>query len=96
MSKPRRPSAKRPSGEAILVSRSAWLKAMALTSQAMQAMGDEIQAVREDDELDPEVADTIRQIIEVHLQNLRMVSMLFQDSLYDHIDPDGTRGRPVN
>lgn len=44
----------------------------------------------------PETRKALIQIIGIHLRNVAAISGSFQESMYDPIDPEGTRGRDVN
>lgn len=81
---------------AILVVRRDFLQAMRLLSHALEAMGEEFEMFRSDEALDPELRQSAMHIVSAHINNLSHVSAALQMSIYDPIDPNGTKGRDLN
>lgn len=82
--------------DAIVVNREAFLSALHLTSVVIQALGDEYESLRTAKLMNPDMRNTLMQVIGVHLRNVSSVSAAFQASLFDPIDPDNTKGKRVN
>ena len=87
---------KKPSDNVILVDKRAFLSAMQLTSHVLQALGDEFEMLRSARDMPTELRKALLQTTGIHLQNVAHVSTAFQMSLFDPVDPDGTKARDLN
>lgn len=94
----RRPksSNKRPSDSVILVDRKAFLSALELTSLVLQSMGDEFESLRVATRIPKETRKVLMQVVGAHMNNMAIISSRFQLSMYDPLDPKGTKSRDLN
>lgn len=96
-SKPKKSSKKKPLDSVIMVDRRSFLSAMNMLSVIIQAMGDEFESFRSAKQsMDPEMRRTLMQLTGAHMQNVSALSAALQMSMYDPIDPDGSKGRDLN
>lgn len=95
-SKPKKRKNKKPPSDVILVDRKAFLSALGITSAVMQALGDEFESLRRAVQMDPEMRKALLQVVSVHLKNVAAISTSFQLSIFDPVDPDGTKGKDLN
>src|SRR5690606_456504 len=83
--------------DVVSLDRRAFLSTMQLMSAVMQAMGDEFESFRvAKGAMDPELRKAMMQLTGAHLQNVSTISHALQASLFDPMDPDGTKGRDLN
>lgn len=81
---------------AIMVDREAFLSALGLTSALIQAMGDELEDLRGADHLPKDLRKALMQVVDVHLQNVAVISATFQLSIHDPSNPDIHKDRELN
>lgn len=82
--------------EFIIVNRKDFQNTFAMLSHALQAMGEEFEMFRSDKDMPKDMRSALMHVVSAHIQNVSHVSAALQMSIYDPIDPDGTKGRDLN
>lgn len=80
----------------MLVDRKAFLSVIGITSMVLDAMSDEMQAVKESKAMTPEAQRASRQLISAHLQNVANLAHALSHCVVDPEDLAGTRMPGLN
>lgn len=82
---------KQTSIDVLSICRRSFLSVIGLSSHILNAMSDEMEAVRSNKGMQKEVKTALRQLLSAHIQNVATLGHAISNCVVDPMDPEGTK-----